>query len=242
MWFSAYKCVSFSIYFSLNIFQSPVSLSTLGVIHLLQKNASHPAGEKKSPSRFTVLSFSLSNYPFVSRGGDSAWGQACPRSITHKRALMLRWEDWKVSPAMGGSPGARTANTAGKKRRKRKREKIKQEIVRAKGKMLGGYPLIRSPFLWWSHLLREGEMRSVVQTLRHDPAWFHYCYWQCRFYNVPLNCWILTEPRRTEHQNRRSSCAMLGSALQWYLCEGDGVVFSCIETVREEIWCIQKCN
>lgn len=88
--------------------------------------------------------------------------------------------------AMGGSSGARTANTAGKKRGKRKREKIKQEIVRAKGKMLGCYSLIRSPFLWWSHLLREGEMRSVVQTLKHEPPWFHYCYWQCWFYNVPV--------------------------------------------------------
>lgn len=44
--------------------------------------------------------------------------------------------------------------TLQEKRGKRKRQNIKEEIVR---KLLGCYSLIRSPFLWWSHLLREGE-------------------------------------------------------------------------------------
>ena len=211
----------------------------LGVIHLLKKKASHPAGEKKSPSRFTLLSFSLSNYPFLSRGGDSAGdrfvlaptptkGLWCSGGRTEKSHRLPPW-----FLAMGGSSLGPELLTLQEKRGKRKREKIKQEIVRAKGKMLGCYSLIRSPFLWWSHLLREEEMRSAVQTLKHDPPWFHYCYWQ-------RPCTTAEFSQSPDRLNTRTEEAPVQcrSALQCYLCEGDSVMFSCIETVREEIWCI----
>lgn len=161
--------------------QTPVSLSTLHVIHLLKKECKSFCRKKNSPSVFLcfiLLSFSLSNYSFLSfQRRRQRRGQACPHSNAHKGALMLRWEDWKLSLAAtlapGGSSRARTANTAGKKKegkeKKREHEGRDSRRGRQKEKLLGCYSLIRSPFLWWSHLLREGKRRSAPQTLKHDP-------------------------------------------------------------------------
>lgn len=120
------------------------------------------------------LLFSLSNYSNSFRGGDSTMDRLVLTPTPTKRALMLRWVDWKLSLAATRSPGsssrARTANTAGKKKREKKEEEYNEKRVREerqKERLLGCYSLSRSPSLQWSHLLKR---RSAVQTLKHDPS------------------------------------------------------------------------
>lgn len=199
--------------FSANTLQTPVSLH---VIHLLKNNASHSAQKKKNPPPDLASCHSLCpTIPsWAFRGGDSAGDRLVLTPTPTKRALMLRWEDWKVSPAATLVPGSwsliwgqNCKHCRKKKRGKRRREKEqkgrdsqKERLKDRERELLGCYSLTRSPFLWWSHLLREGERRSAVQTLKHDPLHFHYYYWEFWFYSMPVK--TLNVSRSPDSRNK----------------------------------------
>lgn len=198
--------------FSLNMFQTPVSLSTLHVIHLLKKECkSFSRRKKKIPPPvfwcFILLSFSLSNSFLSFQRRRQRRGQACAHSNAHKGALMLRWEDWKLSLAATLAPGPGWLVQGQNRKHCRKKKKGEHERRDSRReKLLGCYSLIRSPFLWWSHLLREGERRSAAQTLKHDPPSIITIE---NFDFTSETAESLTEPRQSKHSHdQKNSCTM----------------------------------
>lgn len=111
---------------------------------------------------FLLIPFSLHHYlcSFQMRKEDR--GQSCLQKDFD--ALVEGLKTLTGFHPGSGSSMARNANTAGRKRKKKDRESMKEEIERkTKRKLLGSYLSILSPFLWWSHLLREEDERDGAQ-------------------------------------------------------------------------------
>lgn len=111
---------------------------------------------------FLLIPFSLHHYlcSFQMRKEDR--GQSCLQKDFD--ALVEGLKTLTGFHPGSGSSMARNANTAGRKREKKDRESMKEEIERkTKRKLLGSYLSILSPFLWWSHLLREEDERDGAQ-------------------------------------------------------------------------------
>lgn len=94
--------------------------------------------------------------------------------------------------APGGSSRARTAKHCRKWREKRNRKhegRDRQKERKIERRLLGCYSSIQGPFLWWSHLLREGQ-RQRVEWRQSNPVCFQCCYWEfwsCNVQVKPLN-------------------------------------------------------
>lgn len=125
------------------------------------------------------LLFSLSNYSNSFRGGDSTRDRLVLTPTPTKRALMLRWVDWKLSLAATRSPGsssrARTANTAGKKKREKKEEEYKRkESQRGKTeRKAAGLLFVESEPIPAVEPSAE-ETKCSANTQAWSKLWFHY--------------------------------------------------------------------